>query len=243
MSNADAKWKKLWESNHLPKCKLAELKDYLKSVGLPMSGDVSVLAKRVGMHLDVKHLDLFVLQEGQKTSPFELKAPNLRKIVAQLGMDPSGDKDELHFSLIEHLKKKNVSKSSAAAGGEASGSGNVDEDKGVLMAEQILEMKDDFQAILSASGINITTDSSVSSMRKAYLKLSLLIHPDKLQNLFPDATKAFQCLVNAYERLSKPESFMEEEDEEEDRKTKAKRSNDGCHRTRIFCPRLVLQYL
>ena len=41
-------------------------------------------------------------------------------------------------------------------------------------------------------------------MRKAYLKLSLLIHPDKLGNSYPEAKAAFQSLVRAFESLSSP---------------------------------------
>lgn len=100
---SEATLKKLWESNQLSKAKQPDLKQYLKSVGLPMNGDV---AKRVHMYMDVKFMDLFVMQDGQKTTPFELKQPQLRKIVAQLGMDPTGDKDELYSSLIDHLKAK-----------------------------------------------------------------------------------------------------------------------------------------
>lgn len=190
----------------------------------------------VAMWLDVKYLDLFVLQDGVKTTPHELKPAQLRKIVAQLGMDPTGDKDELHFSLIEHLKKKNAGSSSSGGDGESADSPG--DAPGIVVAKQILEMQTDYPAVLSASGINITTDSSIATMRKAYLKLSLLIHPDKLQSIFPDATKAFQCLVNAYERLSQPELFLEDEDDEKVAKKKTvMRSNDGCHRTRLFCPR------
>lgn len=230
--SSEASLKKLWESKQLSKSKLPDLKQYLKSVGLPMNGDV---AKRVGMYMDVKFLDLFVMQDGQKTTPFELKPPQLRKIVAQLGMDPTGDKDELHSSLIEHLKSK--SKNNQAG---SSSSSNSDEPQGIRIAKQILEMQSDYPSILSTSGINITTDSSVGTMRKAYLKLSLLIHPDKLQSTFAEATKAFQCLVNAYERLSQPELFMEEE--EDDKKKKIMRSNDGCHRTQIYCPRCTAEW-
>lgn len=226
----------------MTKGKLPDLKQYLKSVGLPMSGETSAVAKRVSMYMDVKFLDLFVMQDGQKTTPFELKPAQLRKIVAQLGMDPTGDKDELHSSLIGHLKTK--SKSKATAGGEAasgsSSSSNSNEPPGIVVAKQILEMQSDYPSILSASGINITTDSSVATMRKAYLKLSLLIHPDKLQSIFPESTKAFQCLVNAYERLSQPELFLEEE--EDDKKKKVMRSNDSCHRTQVFCPRCSAEW-
>lgn len=233
--SSEASLKKLWESNQLSKSKQPDLKQYLKSVGLPMNGDVT---KRVGMYMDVKFMDLFVMQDGQKTTPFELKPPQLRKIVAQLGMDPTGDKDELHFSLIGHLKSKSKKNASGEAGTSSASDSN--ESQGIIVAKQILEMQSDYPSILSASGINITTDSSVATMRKAYLKLSLLIHPDKLQSSFTDATKAFQCLVNAYERLSQPELYLEEE--KDDKKKKVMRSNDGCHRTEVFCPRCTAEW-
>lgn len=236
--SSEAALKKLWEANQLTKAKQADLKEYLKSVGLPMNGEINTIAKRVAMYMDVKFMDLFVMQDGKKTTPFELKVAQLRKMVAQLGMDPTGDKDELHSSLIGHLKSK--SKTDAGDGAGSSSGNNSNEPQGIVVAKQILEMQSDYPSILSASGINITTDSSVATMRKAYLKLSLLIHPDKLQNIFPEATKAFQCLVNAYERMSQPELFMEEA--EDDKKKKVMRSNDGCHRTQLFCPRCTAEW-
>lgn len=236
--SSEANVKKLWESGNLSKGKLSDLKEFLKSVGLPMTGEMNAVAKRISMHFDVKTLDLFVMQDGKKMTPFELKVAALRKMVAQLGMDPTGDKDELHSSLIEHLKSKG--KSDGGGGGAGSSTGS-NEPQGVVVAKQILEMQSDYPSILSASGINVTTDSSVATMRKAYLKLSLLIHPDKLQSTFADATKAFQCLVNAYERMSQPELFLEE-DQEEDKKKKVMRSNDGCHRTQVYCPRCTAEW-
>jgi DnaJ domain len=83
-------------------------------------------------------------------------------------------------------------------------------------------------------------------MRKAYLKLSLLVHPDKLGSNFANATKAFQALVRAFERLSMPDLAIDEDDVVSSKgegtkkpgKTKTiARSNEGCHRTRVCCPR------
>jgi hypothetical protein len=140
---------------------------------------------------------------------------------------------------------KNKQKSSSSGGG-AAGAGKSSKDEsepvGIVLAKQILEMKDDYPAVLSISGINIEISSSVATMRKAYLKLSLQIHPDKLEKTFPDATKAFQCLVNAYERMSQPEMFMEEDEEEKKKQTKIMRSNEGCHRHRLFCPRCKAEW-
>lgn len=133
--SSEANLKKLWESNKLGNSKLPDLKQYLKSVGLPMNGEISTVAKRVGMYMDVKFMDLFVMQDGKKTTPFELKPAQLRKIVAQLGMDPTGDKDELHFSLIGHLKSK--SKSNASGEGGSSSAGDSNEPQGIVIAKQV----------------------------------------------------------------------------------------------------------
>eukprot|EP00966_Prymnesium_polylepis_P249252 5762501-Prymnesium_polylepis.1 len=70
-------------------------------------------------------------------------------------------------------------------------------------------------------------------MRKAYRALARLLHPDKLGRHFPEATKAFQCLTSAFEALTAPVP---------DAKGKKAgpavgRSNDGCYRTKVRCPR------
>ena len=70
-------------------------------------------------------------------------------------------------------------------------------------------------------------------MRKEYLRLSLILHPDKLRN-FPDATKSFQCLVTAYERASAPPAS---DDSKASKSKTISRSNEGCFRTSVKCPR------
>ena len=50
------------------------------------------------------------------------------------------------------------------------------------------------------------------------------------------ATKAFQELVNAFEHLSKPELYADE-DLPEKKATAISRSNEGCVRTTMQCPR------
>jgi hypothetical protein len=74
-------------------------------------------------------------------------------------------------------------------------------------------------------------------MRKAYLKLSLIIHPDKLGRTFDQATKAFQALVSAFDRLSSPEVVEEVVSKGKNKVAKIARSNEGCYRTRVCCPR------
>lgn len=70
--------------------------------------------------------------------------------------------------------------------------------------------------------------------RKAFLRISMLIHPDKLPQ-FRDATKAFQLLVEAFERhqvgAAAPASKAKPG------RAALSRSNDGCFRTEVMCPR------
>ncbi len=103
---------------------------------------------------------------------------------------------------------------------------------------------DDFEGILNLAATSkegcITRSSPHSAMRKLYLKLSLLIHPDKLGKKFTQATKAFQCLVKALDNLTTQE-VVEPTDARSGR-TKQKtatiaRSNENCFRTRVRCPR------
>lgn len=107
---------------------------------------------------------------------------------------------------------------------------------GIEMATSVLNLDENYTAILSLGGCGeITKTTSTSVMRKAYLKISLLIHPDKLKGNFPQATKAFQTLVSAYEHLSSPEQFLDEI--KKTKTTAVMRSNEGCFRTTLFCPR------
>lgn len=65
-----------------------------------------------------------------------------------------------------------------------------------------------------------------------------MLHPDKLLN-FPGATKTFQCVVDAFDRITKPELYL---DAKIDNKNKAiSRTNDGCYKTYIACPRCKVE--
>ena len=86
---------------------------------------------------------------------------------------------------------------------------------------------------ISILGRRITSDSSAADMRKEYLRLSLILHPDKLRN-FPEATKSFQCLVTAFERASAPPA---PHDSKASKSKTISRSNEGCFRTSVKCPR------
>jgi hypothetical protein len=121
----------------------------------------------------------------------------------------------------------------------------------IIVAQKVLELaeEDDYEGILNLAAPNaqnkINKTSDPNLIRKYYLKISLLIHPDKLGKKFPDATKAFQALVRAFESITRPEISLEEETSR-GRKTRGgsseaplaiSRSNENCFRTRIFCPR------
>jgi len=89
----------------------------------------------------------------------------------------------------------------------------------------------------------VQATSSKAEFRKAYFLVSAKVHPDKNPGS-QIATKAFQAVVESFERLANPEKF-EEDDEDDDGKTATKRKktervirgNEGCFVTRIKCPR------
>jgi hypothetical protein len=122
----------------------------------------------------------------------------------------------------------------------------------VAIADLVLELSenDDYEGILNIAGLSqtekITKKSSLPTIRKAYLKLSLVIHPDKMKSTYPNATKAFQALVKAFEYLTGPEIIIEEDNQkgrkkqkEADKTKTISRSNEGCYRTRVCCPRCL----
>jgi hypothetical protein len=116
----------------------------------------------------------------------------------------------------------------------------------VAIATRVLELSeiDDYVGILNIASpseeAKVNRQSPISVLRKYYLKLSLIIHPDRMGKTFPEATKAFQALVKAFESLSSPE-LIEEVTTKGGKNAKKvvaiARSNDGCFRTRVCCPR------
>jgi hypothetical protein len=220
------------------------LKEHLKSVGMTQSGDKGTLIHRC--QLFEKCIDKNIVVENGK-NPCLLKAADLKKIVAQNGLSPIGSNDELLTSLVNHLISSQLSTSTSAPAANSSAGHNSttssQSPSNVAIARRILELNeiDDFEGILNiAGGEPITKHSSVAAMRKAYLKLSLVIHPDKLERIFDQATKSFQALVHAFEVLSQPQVqddiFMTNSNKSEKTKT-ISRSNEGCYRTRVCCPR------
>lgn len=144
---------------------------------------------------------------------FRLRLPvQLKKCCACAGLSPIGTTDELLSALVDHLAENTSAPASSSSDvhvpgdktanteGAEGGTGGETSDKpsGVAIAKKILSLdeRDDYEGILNLlggqGGGRITKSSPVAVMRKAYLKLSLQIHPDKLSRVFDQATKAFQ---------------------------------------------------
>jgi hypothetical protein len=139
---------------------------------------------------------------------FRLRLPvQLKKCCACAGLSPIGTTDELLSALVDHLAENTSAPASSSSDVPGDKTANTeggtegetsDKPSGVAIAKKILSLdeRDDYEGILNLlggqGGGRITKSSPVAVMRKAYLKLSLQIHPDKLSRVFDQATKAFQ---------------------------------------------------
>lgn len=220
----------------------------LEGKGMTQTGDKGTLIHRCQLYSICEENGIMV---NDGVNPCALKPADLKKCVARNGLSPIGSNDELLTSLVNLLKSKPPEQSLKSTEGEnlhVQGESSHEGPKDVEIARRIIELDevDDYEGILNiAGGVNITKQTPAAIMRKAYLKLSLVIHPDKLQKKFDQSTKAFQALVRAYERLSQPlvedDVFMEAtKTSKGTAKSQTKtisRSNEGCYRTRVCCPR------
>jgi hypothetical protein len=184
----------------------------------------------------------------------------LRKTLAQAGISPMGDKDEVVLRMAEHIKSLNSKAGggddgdgdSGGGGGGSSGGGGAMSNQ--TMIDSVLENKLDYTGLLSLAGNAIQKTSSTAEMRKAYLKISLKVHPDK-NGQSAESKQAFQALVSAFERLSKPELFADEDDaaggggggrggkkKKKEKVVKIMRSNQGCFKTAVHCPRCNMDW-
>ena len=99
---------------------------------------------------------------------------------------------------------------------------------GVDLARAVLKAKDRYELLSlgSAEPIRVGDDGFLNvedeDVRRVYIKMSVKIHPDKLRE-FPEATKAFQALVRAYELCCKPDL---REDESDDSRSGGDESDD-----------------
>ena len=114
--------------------------------------------------------------------------------------------DEILTELVDMLKKRGKpggSSASSTSSSTSTTSATPTSNQGVdpiALARRVLELDElnDYEGILNIAttkDTRVNKSSSAALMRKAYLKLSLLIHPDKLGRTFEHATKAFQALV------------------------------------------------
>lgn len=178
----------------------------------------------------------------------------VRKTLAQAGLDVIGNQPELRQRLVAHLDAQaraahaSLDVSPAPRDSEAS-----DAPSNAAIIQAALACGDDYAALLSlAGGEPVTPDSPVAVMRRAFLRLSLKLHPDKNGSI-PGAPAAFQALVLAFERLSQQQPQQEDKlgrggrgsdgDDSAPRRPRervdvdAPRSNEGCFQTRLYCPR------
>lgn len=253
-------WNGLAKSGGLEKLKVGELKGFLKDHGISQTGEKGTLMFRIKAFLDGERLKI----DGR--NPAFLKAGELKKECAKRGLSPMGYPDELLESLIGYLKtngsgngttaacgeRPSDQKKTGAEGGEDEEGGNGGGNAALALIQRIVELgeEDDWGGIISlgATGQKLTKQSPTSSLRKAYHRLSLLVHPDRVGPGMADATRAFQSVVTAFERLSEPE-LEEEEGKKGARAGKKKekgktlaRSNENCFRTRVYCPRCKTEW-
>ena len=183
-------------------------------------------------------------------NPCQLSKSKLQITAAKLGVNPMGEYDAILDEYVRILaasgggKRAGGDDEGASSSSSSSGGGGGDSVDPVAIARRVLELGevDDYEGILNIAtppGVpRITNKTSIALMRKAYLKLSLVIHPDKLGRSFDQATKAFQTLVTAFDRLSSPDYAMEEDTGRRGGAAAGKdvlklsRSNEGCLRTR-----------
>ena len=125
-------------------------------------------------------------------------------------VNPMNTQDEILTEVIDMLKKRGKPSSSSSTSSVtathsslSSSSSTSTANQGVdpiALARRVLDLDElnDYEGILNIATTKetrVSKNSPAALMRKAYLKLSLLIHPDKLGRTFDQATKAFQALV------------------------------------------------
>jgi len=181
-------------------------------------------------------------EHGLKVKP--LKPVEVRKALCDAGLSPVGDKNELlkrlavHYSTLTGKGGGGGVEDKENGGDGGGGSDNTTEE----LMNAILANEGDYVFILSLSGKMVKASSSKAELRKSYLLLSTKVHPDKNPGS-QVSKKAFQAVLESFERLANPEKF-EEEDEDDGKPAKKRqkterftRGNSGCFQTKIKCPR------
>ena len=194
-----------------------------------------------------------------------LPLAEVRKTLAASGLDCIGSMNELKRRLAEHVIASSGggggagAGSAASGGGSGAGAGSAASGGGgggggnAALIKQVLEAADDYAALLSLSGAPITAASPLAEMRKAYLRLSMRVHPDK-NGGSAEAKGAFQALVLALERLAQPggagegggargaASAAPAPRQRVDTSALAPRSNAGCVQHKVLCPRCGMDW-
>eukprot|EP00993_Chasmostoma_nieuportense_P007669 NODE_934_length_1753_cov_7.199877_g876_i0.p1 GENE.NODE_934_length_1753_cov_7.199877_g876_i0~~NODE_934_length_1753_cov_7.199877_g876_i0.p1 ORF type:complete len:561 (-),score=123.61 NODE_934_length_1753_cov_7.199877_g876_i0:71-1699(-) len=229
-------WLKLVQTGQIKKVPQAQLKQYLREHKLSQVGDAADQAARITRHLEgFNHLI-----DG--VNPAEMKLPLLRKEVAKRGLSVIGNQDEMLTLLLEHLKRTAPATAPASAATAPTARPNsTTQQHSIAIAKEVLRLGEmgEHTAILSLLGETIATHTDIAQTRKAFLKLSLLLHPDKLGSSFEGATRAFQALVFAFETVTRPETV---EAPLTNKTTTIARSNAGCYRTKVKCPRCKVEW-
>lgn len=222
---------------------VAELKASLKEIGMSQSGDKGTLEWRLKTYRKCISQSL---KTWDGSNPCSLNAAKLRTACAKAGVSCIGNNDENLELLVTHLESTAPSTSGDTGNSQRSdgnNGGNVAKVNAAQVIKRVLELDelDEHIAILNIATTGsardqINSQTPTNIIRKAYLKLSVMIHPDRCHH--SDATKAFQALVKAFDRVSSPTVVDSDSSSgnASDQKTIA-RSNQGCKRTRVCCPR------
>ena len=185
--------------------------------------------------------------EGQKVAA--LGVPEVRKTLAGLGLDVIGNGNELKRRLADYLLSQATTSVAASenASSAAPATAAGQPQRATALIKSAIECGDNYADLLSLGGTPVSASTPASELRRVYLKLSLVLHPDKNGNS-AESKQAFQALVLAFERLSQPT----DEGDSGDRSAKSRprervdtsvqRSNAGCVQTRIYCPRCRMDW-
>ena len=203
---------------------VSKLKAKSKERGLAATGEKGILIWRLKLkdrHADVRCAD--------GTDPFSFRGAALKKAAARHGVNCMGSPEEM----LEGIVKKLAADAPQKPALEDDGSQDARR-----AATRVLELaaEDAWEEILSlgAPGKSLTAMSPLNDLRGAYRRLCRLVHPDKLRG-FDGATRAFQALVTALDRVTG--SDLPVESEEADKGPGIERTNEGCVRTIVKCPR------
>jgi hypothetical protein len=181
----------------------------------------------------------------------------VRKLLGAAGGDIIGNQAELKLRLAKHMREQHVSESTATSNAQPASSSSSSSSSSLpasnaSVIKNVLECADDYASLLSLSGVTVTASSSQTELRRAYLRLSLKVHPDK-NNSSLESRQAFQLLVSALERINQAPGGEDEGSGRGGRgdapraprervDTSISRSNAGCVQTRILCPKCKMDW-